>query len=79
MRPDIEDLLKEEEDYKEENNYSTETSGMLKLFNCPCKLGTEKVLQIECLHLSFCCLGDFVICSNIITHKRFSFCRMNEQ
>ena len=27
---DIEDLLKEEEDYKEENNYSTETSGMLK-------------------------------------------------
>lgn len=27
---DIEDLLKEEEDYKEENNYSRETSGMLK-------------------------------------------------
>lgn len=27
---DIEDLLKEEEDYKEENNYSTETSGTLK-------------------------------------------------
>ncbi|KAM7072962.1 ribosome biogenesis protein BMS1 homolog isoform 1-T3 [Molossus nigricans] len=27
---DIEDLLKEEEDYKEENNYSTETSGVLK-------------------------------------------------
>ena len=27
---DIEDLLREEEDYKEENNYSTETSGMLK-------------------------------------------------
>lgn len=27
---DIEDLLKEEEDYKEENNYSTETSGALK-------------------------------------------------
>ncbi|XP_058911001.1 ribosome biogenesis protein BMS1 homolog [Kogia breviceps] len=27
---DIEDLLREEEDYKEENNYSTETSGALK-------------------------------------------------
>lgn len=27
---DIEDLLREEEDYKEENDYSTETSGMLK-------------------------------------------------
>ncbi|XP_005411818.1 PREDICTED: ribosome biogenesis protein BMS1 homolog isoform X2 [Chinchilla lanigera] len=27
---DIEDLLKEEEDYEEENNYSTETSGALK-------------------------------------------------
>lgn len=27
---DVEDLLKEEEDYKEENNYSTETSGALK-------------------------------------------------
>lgn len=27
---DVEDLLKEEEDYKEENNYSTETSGLLK-------------------------------------------------
>nr|XP_054364480.1 ribosome biogenesis protein BMS1 homolog [Mirounga angustirostris] len=27
---DVEDLLKEEEDYKEENNHSTETSGALK-------------------------------------------------
>uniref|UniRef100_A0A8C7BVD1 BMS1 ribosome biosis factor n=1 Tax=Neovison vison TaxID=452646 RepID=A0A8C7BVD1_NEOVI len=27
---DVEDLLKEEEDYKEENSYSTETSGALK-------------------------------------------------
>lgn len=48
---DVEDLLKEEEDYKEENSYSTETSGMLKFSVTIVITWHWNVLQIECLHL----------------------------
>lgn len=51
---DIEDLLKEEEDYKEENNDSKETSGKLKFSWLLLSTWLSKWYPMECLHLGVC-------------------------